>query len=600
MFEPNRAMLARMIRRLAPGLAAALVGAALAAAFPLTRPAMSFAEDKPGGAAPKADEKPKEDPSKLPEDEKKKKLDELNKLWEENRRNQDLVPVRTRRNAIKFVGDMRYPPSGAFLKKTFEDDRDMTTRIAALVAIGKCGDQDTIEFAVKRALTLSKDQPVFASTLPRMFAGVQVDSAREFLITRLPQKEDDVNASLIDAIGESRWPAAVPVLLQYWEKNKDVAVRFEILRAIGKCDGKAGRQKLLSALADTDWRIRMGAVEGIGFGGDPGMIPELRRCLIRGEEPIVAETAVEAIARIGTRDAVEPLIDSLKVGRLRARQKARAALKGLAKSLFEQEKDYHVDPNLWTSWWKKVKDGINPDDPAYKGSETASYFKFPIQSDRVLFILDVSGSMKWPDAPDESGIKPADWKERRIDKAHKELFKALRDLAKQNRGKIPAKHAKSNDTSDLPTVVGENGEEPPTLFNVATFAGVVTPWQKSAVLASEENVEAAIKWLEVQFPRGGTATFDALAFGLAQPEIDTIYFLSDGVPSLGRFEERETILSEVRKLNRFRRVTIHTVALIIGLSPIESARKYEDPDDMADIMSRIASENQGEFANESK
>mgnify|MGYP003521198990 CR=1 FL=1 len=53
-------------------------------------------------------------------------------------------------------------------------------------------------------------------------------------------------------------------------------------------------------------------------------------------------------------------------------------------------------------------------------------------------------------------------------------------------------------------------------------------------------------------------------------------------------------------MNRFKRVTIHTIALIIGLSPIESARKYEDPADMADIMNRIAIENQGQFANESK
>jgi len=40
--------------------------------------------------------------------------------------------------------------------------------------------------------------------------------------------------------------------------------------------------------------------------------------------------------------------------------------------------------------------------------------------------------------------------------------------------------------------------------------------------------------------------------------------------------------------------------LIVGLSPIESVRKYEDPEDMADLMSRIAHENQGKFSNESK
>ena len=159
---------------------------------------------------------------------------------------------------------------------------------------------------------------------------------------------------------------------------------------------------------------------------------------------------------------------------------------------------------------------------------------------------------------------------------------------------------RKGETSDLPVVPDADGNEPPTLFNLATFAGVVTSWKQEPVIATEENVEEGIAWIQKQLPRGGTATYDALAFGCLHPDVDTVYFLSDGVPSLGRFEEQETILAEVRKLNRFNRVSINTIALIVGLSPIESARKYEDPEDMADFMARIASENQGKFANESR
>jgi hypothetical protein len=141
---------------------------------------------------------------------------------------------------------------------------------------------------------------------------------------------------------------------------------------------------------------------------------------------------------------------------------------------------------------------------------------------------------------------------------------------------------------------------PETQFNVATFAGVVTAWKKDELPATKVHVEAAIAWLREQLPRGGTATFDALSFGIDQTDVDTIYFLSDGVPSLGRFEEQETILAELRRANRFRRVSINTIALIVGKSPIESVLKYEDPDDMADFMGRIAQENFGAFADESK
>jgi hypothetical protein len=343
----------------------------------------------------------------------------------------------------------------------------------------------------------------------------------------------------------------------------------------------------------------MAAIEGLGYTGVPEVIADVRRLLARNEEPIVVETAIEAVARLGTREAIEPLIEGLRVGRLRARQKARAALCSLAKSLFGHDKDYHVDPNAWATYWRKASSGADPDDPTFAEKETASYFRFPVKSDRVLFILDVSGSMNWPDPPDGSEIRPADWKERRIDKAHAELFRVLRDLAKQNRGRI-GKPAKKGETSDVPFAPTEEGVEPPTMFNVATFAGVVTPWREEAVLANDAHVEEAIAWLEKQLPRGGTATYDALEFGITRNLIDTVFFLSDGVPTLGRFEEREAILAEVRRLNRFKRVTIHTIALIIGLSPIESQRKYEDPEDMADLMNRIATDNQGHFSNESK
>jgi len=560
--------------------------------------------DAPGPRGLDADppkDPPKEpppDPRKLPDEEKAKRLSDAERTWEEYRRNQDLLPVRTRRNAVNALGDLRYAPAAKFLRKVFDEDRDMTTRVAALVAIGKSGDAETTQYAVKKALSGPKSERVFALSLPRMYATVEDAVSRDWLASRLPQKDDDVTAAIVEAIGAARVESAVGDLYKLLEKSKDLSIRFECLRAVGRCGGTGAVSKLLAFLSHEDWRMRMGAAEGLGWTGAAEAIPELAKLITRDQEPIVVETAVEAIARLGTKDAIEPLIQSLRVARLRARQKARQALRGLAKSLYGHDKDYQVDPNSWTTWWNKVKRGVDPDDPSFAAKETASYFNFPIESDRVLFILDVSGSMNWPDAPRDSGIKPSDWKGRRIDVAHEQMFKVLRELAEQNKGRLPKRG--KHDTGDPPVIPGENGEEPPTLFNVATFAGVVTPWSKEAVLASKDNVESAITWIEKQFPRGGTATFDAVQFGLEQPNIDTVYFLSDGVPSLGRFEERETILAEVRKLNRFRRITIHTIALIIGLSPIESARKYEDPDDMADIMSRLASENQGRFANESR
>ena len=43
--------------------------------------------------------------------------------------------------------------------------------------------------------------------------------------------------------------------------------------------------------------------------------------------------------------------------------------------------------------------------------------------------------------------------------------------------------------------------------------------------------------------------------------VDTIFFLSDGKPTTGRFVDPDDILREVRKLNELRRVVVHTIAL---------------------------------------
>jgi HEAT repeat protein len=571
--------------------------------IPLRAAALAIALIGAGGIPSARGEEPKpaaEDLRALPDDKKAARLDEIRKRYEDIRRNQDLKPVRERRNLVGVAGELRYPPAAKFLRNVFDDESNLSNVVAALLAIGKSGDFDTIEYATKRAIQNARKEPVLVASLARTFANVEEPKAREWIVTRLAGIDDsETLACVVEAVGEARVESAVDPLSEVLEKSIDAAVRFEALRAIGKCGGKRAPIKLIPWLADRDWRLRMAAAEGLGFSGQADVIADLRNLVVRSEEPIVVETAIEAIARLGTREAFEPLVEGLKVGRLRARQKARAALRGLALTLFKHEKDYNVDPNAWTTYWNKVKRGVDPDDPSFGEKETASYFNFPIHTDRVLFILDVSGSMEWPDPPRGSGIKPGDWKERRIDVAHRELYKALRELAKQNRGRVPKK-LKRGETSDLPWAPSEDGTEPPTLFRVATFSSGVVPWRKDAVLATEENVEEAIAWLEKQGPHGGTATYEALEYGVSLEDVDTVYFLSDGVPSLGRWVERETILARVRQMNRFRRVSISTIALIIGLSPIESLRKYEDPDDMAELMSRIASENQGKFANESK
>ena len=73
----------------------------------------------------------------------------------------------------------------------------------------------------------------------------------------------------------------------------------------------------------------------------------------------------------------------------------------------------------------------------------------------------------------------------------------------------------------------------------------------------------------------GSGTKEAYAV-----EIDTVFFLSDGMPTVGTWIDVEDILREVRDGNALRKVAIHTIA--IG--------KFDKV-----FMKRLAEENGGVF-----
>jgi len=242
----------------------------------------------------------------------------------------------------------------------------------------------------------------------------------------------------------------------------------------------------------------------------------------------------------------------MREGNLRSKKEAYEAMVDIS------GQDYGYAPDVWAKWWQEKKKGNVGEGGELKEGErisVATYYNFKIFSDRVLFVIDVSGSMEWPN-----------FRPNRIEVAKRELVKAIKALDEK------------------------------TLFNLATFAGHVASWNKDGeVPATEENKKKALDWIDrALLPRGATNTYGALMEGLEKnPQVDTIYFLSDGIPSTGKYEVPEEILIKLRYANRFRKVIFHTIALAIGRPSIEKAEKYEDPDEMAAFMQLIADWNGG-------
>ena len=123
-----------------------------------------------------------------------------------------------------------------------------------------------------------------------------------------------------------------------------------------------------------------------------------------------------------------------------------------------------------------------------------TYHGIEVFTERVVFVLDRSGSMRWPHAP---GVVS------RMEVARDALVRVLGELA------------------------------PTARFNVLAFDRRVEAWSKGEVAADAEAVRKAAAWVRRQEAQegAGTNTYGVLEEAFAEnPGIDTIYLLSDGIP----------------------------------------------------------------------
>ena len=122
-------------------------------------------------------------------------------------------------------------------------------------------------------------------------------------------------------------------------------------------------------------------------------------------------------------------------------------------------------------------------------------------------------------------------------------------------------------------------------FNILGYNAKIFPWRVGTALklhaASSSNIRSATKFtteLEVQ---RGTNIHDTLKYGLPIPEVDTIYLLSDGVPSVGG--NQAAIERRVKAMNYLSGIRIITYGFAA-----ERGGSYDEA-----FMKRLAANNWG-------
>lgn len=293
--------------------------------------------------------------------------------------------------------------------------------------------------------------------------------------------------------------------------------------------------ELLARLAGQAKRVsfKVAAIDSLARIGRAEAFPVFETGLTAREWQVRA-ASIHGLSRMKRVESVDLLIGRMTSEEGRLAADLVTALKSLT------GKSLGFNPDHWKDWWKANREKFSFENPSREGEEggggTTTYHNIPVFSKKMAFLLDVSGSMR-----EKSGDTT------RLGEAKVELVKVLRALAKDAR------------------------------VNLIFFNGQVDPWQPRLVTIGP-NLAKAVAAVEALKAGGGTNIYDTLEKAIEDSDVDTIYLLSDGAPSVGKFTAAADVLREVRRMNRKRQIAIHTISL--GKSS---------------FMKNLAAENDGQY-----
>lgn len=314
------------------------------------------------------------------------------------------------------------------------------------------------------------------------------------------------------------------------------ADRVILVRAIGRRTSADARSLLVTALQDKAWQVEA--------------------------------AAIEALRHHRTREAVEALLDVWS--KLDPKHDEAGRLGGDIRDtiLVITGKDFQTVADA-KSWWSANEKAWQPEKRRTDNVETSEGVteeRTPklfddISSRRVLLVIDTSASMRIETGAGKDKKNPRGLS--RFEIMRREVKRVIEDLPQHS------------------------------TFNLISFGDKVLPWKGQLVSASDTNKRNATKFMDLLKPDGATNSHGALEQAFRNAEVDTVYFLSDGYPTVGK-TDFNFILSEVKRWNVTRNIRIHTIAFVAGdgkpLGVEEGDKKLPK-----EFMRRLAQENGGRF-----
>jgi HEAT repeat protein len=349
------------------------------------------------------------------------------------------------------------------------------------------------------------------------------------------------------SIAAFRSEAAADRIVRGATSSTSPLARQMYIQALGTPERASRAPVLLELLKAGESRVRAAAVRALRALPPRRATYDVVVPLLKDRCWSVRVGAAEVIARMPLDVAVPPLVEAL------GRETGEPALQidSLLRSITGES--FAGEGKAWRDWLDRKRESIEagtfePREQAEAPAATteAAFFEIPIESRNLLLVLDLSGSMRAKmdsvDARTAELLKAQGYGDSRLAVALVQSYRMIEGLPRDAR------------------------------INVLAFSEKVTRFNARATAATDGGKKNVVRWLNDQMTGSMTNIWDALrqsfgdhlsAGGATRFEElpDTIVFLTDGVPTAGRFRDERSLADLVGLWNASSGVVVHCVGI---------------------------------------
>ncbi len=452
------------------------------------------------------------------------------------------TPVRLRALSARI---MKESGGKKVAKKFVEDAGKFATpdplRLALADLIAEINDPATSK---KLERSVTKGKPYEKRFVLRALVNADIDGLDEDVRELLTDENSTVRFAACEFLvkrGDMESAAPIEAMMKEMTNPVDVAL---VMDQLGILNGKdsSWEKKLLEYVDNEEVEVRNSALTQLGRDYGTKHL-ELLTEYLKNDDWSTRLASIEGLASLRDKRTIGPIIQQMQneVGRMKVE---------CANVLFDLTgQPFRAAEKNWLAWWEREGDKSDVISLAdlekarereelrrLKQVTNSTFFGIRIISHRVLFIIDVSGSMEEQMRVQYEGDESLT----RMAVARRELTTAIRSL--------------------------ERG----ALFNIITFSSGVDSWLDNGVTGSSEvsrdEAEAFVARLK---PGGATNLYDSIKLAFEDTEVDTIFILSDGEPTAGEVTNVNAIRSDVAAWNEHRRIEINTIGIGSRLNILE-------------------------------